>query len=110
MLFLGVEDNGDTTGICHKHQEYTMLKPFIASRTNPSIDTKVHLVNVETNIDVIVVEVQKSNQLISTSDGLIQRRRLKLDGTPEAVPFYPHEFIQRQSTLGLVDPSASIIS
>ena len=25
---------------------------------------------------------------------------------PEAVPFYPHEFIQRQSALGLIDPSA----
>jgi ATP-dependent DNA helicase RecG len=34
---------------------------------------------------------------------------LKLDGTPEAVPFYPHEFIQRQSSLGLVDPSAMVI-
>lgn len=110
LLFLGVEDSGEITGICHKHQEHTMLKPFIASRTNPSIDTKVYLVNVENNLDVIVVEVQKSNQLISTSEGLIQRRRLKLDGTPEAVPFYPHEFIQRQSTLGLIDPSATIIS
>jgi ATP-dependent DNA helicase RecG len=28
------------------------------------------------------------------------------NGKPEAVPFYPHEFIQRQSALGLIDPSA----
>jgi ATP-dependent DNA helicase RecG len=27
-------------------------------------------------------------------------------GRPEAVPFYPHEFMQRQSDMGLVDPSA----
>lgn len=27
-------------------------------------------------------------------------------GRPEAVPFYPHEFMQRQSAMGLVDPSA----
>jgi len=27
-------------------------------------------------------------------------------GRPEAVPFYPHEFMQRHSALGLVDPSA----
>ncbi|MCK9303765.1 MAG: putative DNA binding domain-containing protein [Bacteroidales bacterium] len=31
------------------------------------------------------------------------------DGTPEAVPFYPHEFIQRQSSMGLVDPSAMVL-
>ena len=32
--------------------------------------------------------------------------RLKADGTPEAVPFYPHEFSQRQSFLGALDPSS----
>jgi ATP-dependent DNA helicase RecG len=28
------------------------------------------------------------------------------NGKPEAVPFYPHEFVQRQSSLGIIDPSA----
>ncbi|EAZ99933.1 hypothetical protein MELB17_16268 [Marinobacter sp. ELB17] len=37
---------------------------------------------------------------------LPQRRRLKMDGSPEAVPFYPHEFVQRQSSIGVTDPSA----
>jgi ATP-dependent DNA helicase RecG len=32
-----------------------------------------------------------------------------VDGTPEAVPFYPHEFTQRQSSMSLVDPSATLI-
>ncbi len=32
------------------------------------------------------------------------------DGTPEAVPFYPHEFTQRQSSLGLLDPSAMVLA
>lgn len=31
------------------------------------------------------------------------------DGKPEAVPFYPHEFAQRQSVLGLIDLSATPI-
>ncbi len=52
------------------------------------------------------IQVPKSRQLVSTSDGLLQRRRLRMDGTPEAVPFYPHEFVQRQSSLGVTDPSA----
>lgn len=58
---------------------------------------------------VAQVVVQKSRPLISTSEGLLQRRRLKADGTPEAVPFYPHEFTQRQSSMNLVDPSATLI-
>lgn len=59
---------------------------------------------------VVVISVPKSRHLTSTSEGLLQRRRIKADGTPEAIPFYPHEFIQRQSSLGLVDPSAYIIT
>jgi len=43
---------------------------------------------------------------VATSDGLLQRRRLKADGLPECVPFYPHEFAQRQSDLGHLDCSA----
>lgn len=31
------------------------------------------------------------------------------NGKPEAVPFYPHEFIQRQSAMGLTDPSALLM-
>ena len=55
------------------------------------------------------IHVPKSRQLISTSDGLLQRRRLRVDGSPEAVPFYPHEFTQRQSSMGLMDPSAMML-
>ena len=52
------------------------------------------------------ISVPKSRQLVATSDGLMQRRRLRADGLPECVPFYPHEFAQRQSDLGLLDYSA----
>jgi ATP-dependent DNA helicase RecG len=30
------------------------------------------------------------------------------NGKPEAVPFYPHEFTRRQSSMGLTDPSAMV--
>jgi ATP-dependent DNA helicase RecG len=44
--------------------------------------------------------------LVATAEGLLQRRRLKADGTPECVPLYPHEIAQRQADLGLLDYSA----
>ena len=61
--------------------------------------------NIE-DMKVARIHVPKSRQLVSTSEGLLQRRRLMINGKPEAVPFYPHEFIQRQSALGLMDHSA----
>ena len=58
------------------------------------------------NKKILNIKAPKSRGIVSTSDGLLLRRRLMASGRPEAVPFYPHEFMQRQSDMGLVDPSA----
>lgn len=108
QLLLGVEDDGAITGLHTNHQNLSGLPVLIANRTNPPLAVRVE--GVETSKGRIArIEVPKSRQLVSTSDGLLQRRRLMATGKPEAVPFYPHEFIQRQSAMGLVDPSATII-
>ncbi len=104
-LFLGVEDGGTVTGLHANHLNVSGIPSLIANKTNPAIS--VHVERLELHDKAIArISVPKSRQLVSTSDGLLVRRRLKLDGTPEAVPFYPHEFIQRQSSMGLIDPSA----
>lgn len=105
VLLFGVEDDGTVTGLHANHANLAGLPALIANKTNPAIAIKVEPVEVQGK-HIAYISVPKSRQLVSTSDGLLQRRRLKLDGTPEAVPFYPHEFIQRQSSLGLTDPSA----
>lgn len=107
-LLLGAEDDGTPTGLHAEHQSVTGLPALVANRTNPSLSVRVQKQSIE-GITIARISVPKSRQLVSTSDGLLLRRRLKLDGKPEAVPFYPHEFIQRQSSLGLVDPSAMVI-
>jgi ATP-dependent DNA helicase RecG len=104
-LLLGVDDDGAITGLHANHINLAGLPALIANKTNPSIAVKVESVQLN-GFPIARIIVPKSRQLVSSSDGLLQRRRLKLDGTPEAVPFYPHEFIQRQSSLGLTDPSA----
>ncbi|MDO8843848.1 RNA-binding domain-containing protein [Methylicorpusculum sp.] len=104
-LLLGVEDNGDITGLHSNHKNLASLPALIANKTNPAIAVRVERCEIQ-GYYIGRITVPKSRQLVSTSDGLLQRRRLKLDGTPEAVPFYPHEFIQRQSAMGLTDPSA----
>ena len=104
-LLLGVEDDGTVTGLHPTHTRLDSLPALIANRTNPSLGVRVIPVSLPEGT-VARIQVPKSRHLVATSEGLLQRRRLKLDGTPEAVPFYPHEFMQRQSGLGLLDPSA----
>lgn len=105
-LLLGVEDNGGVTGLHPKHENLVGLPAMVANKTIPSLAVTVEALEIDGQwIGRIVVPL--SRQLISTAEGVVQRRRLKLDGTPESVPFYPHEFTQRQSSLGLVDPSAA---
>jgi len=104
-LLLGVEDDGTVTGLHANHLNVSGIPPLIANKTNPAISVRVERCELQGK-SFARISVPKSRQLVSTSDGLLVRRRLKLDGAPEAVPFYPHEFIQRQSSLGLVDPSA----
>ena len=107
-LLLGVEDDGTVTGLHTNHLNVLGIPSLIANKTNPAISVRVERYELPGKA-IARIGVPKSRQLISTSDGLLVRRRLKLDGTPEAVPFYPHEFIQRQSSLGLIDPSAMVL-
>jgi ATP-dependent DNA helicase RecG len=107
-LLLGVEDDGRITGLHANHMNISGIPSLVANKTNPAISIRVERFELQGK-SIARIIVPKSRQLVSTSDGLLVRRRLKLDGTPEAVPFYPHEFIQRQSSLGLVDPSAMLM-
>jgi ATP-dependent DNA helicase RecG len=104
-LYLGIEDDGTVSGLHANHSDTTGLSAMISNRTNPSISVRVEILEYE-GMQIARIRVPKSRQLISTSEGLLQRRRLLANGKPASVPFYPHEFIQRQSILGLTDPSA----
>src|SRR3984885_4398569 len=104
-VLLGVEDNGSITGLHPNHLNTMGIVALIANKTNPPVSVKIETYDIGDK-KVVRICVPKSRQLVSTSEGLLQRRRLMANGKPEAVPFYPHEFIQRQSALGLIDPSA----
>ncbi|KJF18438.1 divergent AAA domain protein [Acidithrix ferrooxidans] len=91
-LLLGVEDDGTVTGLNCKHLDVSSMPSLIANKTNPAVSVRVERYDLQQG-SVARIFVAKSRDLVATSDGLVVRRRLKLDGTPEAVPFYPHEFI-----------------
>jgi ATP-dependent DNA helicase RecG len=105
VILLGVEDSGTVSGIQPHHQDTMGLQALIANRTSPSVAVSTELIEYEGK-KILCITVPKSQSIVSSTEGLVLRRRLMVSGRPEAVPFYPHEFIQRQSALGLMDPSA----
>ena len=108
-IYLGVEDDGRITGLHSKHRNFSTLAAMITNRTNPSLSVRVTAI---TEADHIIarIEVPKMSRLVATSEGRLLRRRLQADGTPQCVPFYPHEFATRQSDLGVLDYSALPVS
>jgi ATP-dependent DNA helicase RecG len=105
IVLVGVEDDGTVTGAHPDHQDPPGLAALVANRTNPPIAVGAELFEAQGHC-VLLIRVPKARAIVSTSEGLLVRRRLLADGRPEAVPFYPHEFTQRQSAIGLTDPSA----
>ncbi len=104
-LYLGVEDDGSTTGVHDAHRDCSGLPALISNRTAPALTVQVEPIETG-DLLVLRIHVPKARQITATSDGIIKRRRLRPDGQPECVPFLPHEFASRESDLGLMDTSA----
>lgn len=108
VLYLGVEDNGDITGVHKKHRDPNGAMALIANKTVPSLSVRAEIIE-EEGIEVLQIQIPMSKTIIATSDGKIQRRRLKPDGSPENVPMYPYEIPGRLSSLSQIDYSAQIL-
>lgn len=108
VLYLGVEDNGEITGVHKKHRDPNGAMALIANKTVPSLSVRAEIIE-EEGIEVLQIQIPMSKTIIATSDGKIQRRRLKPDGSPENVPMYPYEIPGRLSSLSRLDYSAQIL-
>lgn len=106
-LYLGVEDDGEITGLHEKHKDITQLAALIANRTIPPISVKTELVDYDRT--VLKISVPKKTSIVATSSGKMLRRRIKADGTPENIPMYPYEIANRLSSLSLLDFSAQAV-
>jgi len=104
-LYLGVEDDGEITGLHSSHMDTTQLAAFIANRTVPPVTVRVEYIDVYEK-PIAKIYVQKKTAIVASSAGKIQRRRQKPNGEPENVPMYPYEIATRLSTLSLFDYTA----
>lgn len=105
VLYLGVEDNGDITGVHPHHKDTIGVTALIANSTVPSVSVRAEII-VEEEQDVLKIEIPISRTVVSTSSGKMLRRRLKADGAPEVIPMYSYEVVTRLSELALLDFSA----
>ena len=103
-LYLGVEDDGEITGLNPEHSDITRLSAFIANKTVPPVPVRCEILDWQT--PVLKISVPRRTSITASSSGKIQRRRLKTDGTPENIPMYPYEMAGRLSDLSLFDYSA----
>ncbi|MGI6137599.1 MAG: RNA-binding domain-containing protein [Candidatus Hydrogenedentales bacterium] len=106
-LYLGVEDNGDISGLQADHKDPTRLAAFIANNTVPPVSVRCEIIG--SAVPVVKISVPRSACIVASSDGKILRRRLKADGKPENIPMYPHEIQTRLSFLRLLDFSAQAV-
>ena len=108
-LWLGVEDDGQATGLHADHMVLTGLAGMVAARTSPALQVRVEALQVG-GVPVAKITVPKAQGEAATQAGMYVRRRIKHDGTPECVPMLPHERISRASSFGLVDVSAKAVA
>lgn len=104
-FFLGVEDNGDITGLHPYHKDPSKLAAFIANKTIPPVAVQTELIDAEDK-KYLIITVPKYSAIVAASNGKVLRRRIKSDGEPENIPMYPYEMNSRLSSLCMLDYSA----
>ena len=108
-IYIGIEDDGRITGIHEQHQNNIIgLGAMIANHTVPPQTVRIELISCP--LPVVKIEVSISRTTVASSSGKILRRRMKVDGTPENVPLYPHEINARLAELGQLDYSAQPVA
>lgn len=104
-LYLGIEDNGNITGLSQRHRDPIGLAAMIANKTRPSLSVRTEVI-LNNDIAVMAIHIPKSYSIVASVSGKILKRRLKTNGEPEVVPMYPYEIFSRLSDLRKLDFSA----
>lgn len=109
QLYLRVEDDGEISGVHKNHADEIGVVALIANKTVPSVSSRAEKIS-EEGKPVLKIDIPMSRTIVASSEGKILRRRLKIDGSPQNIPMYPHEINTRLSQLSLLDFSAQIVA
>jgi ATP-dependent DNA helicase RecG len=108
VLLVGVEDDGQVTGARPRHglvSDPLRVQSLIQGRTVPALTTRVHLQDYQGQ-SLLIIEVPRAERPVGTAGGHFLRRAVGADGRPICLPFFHHEMVSREATLGLLDYSA----
>lgn len=111
FLLIGVGDDGVPHGAQPRHGQQThpvRLQALIASRTEPSVEVTVELVEAE-GVEVIVVAVTPADSVVGTQSGRYLRRAIDLHGRPQCLPMRPDEIVSRAGSVGAQDFSKVVV-
>lgn len=110
-LLIGVGDDGIPHGAQPRHGPRThpvRLQALIASRTEPSVEAAVELVDVE-DVEVVVIAVIPADSVVATQSGRYLRRAIDVHGRPQCLPMRPHEVVSRAGSVGAQDFSRVVV-
>lgn len=102
VILVGVEDDGTISGCTSYNQQNLMESIF--DKTMPNLFTDIEKTTIEGK-DVLMISVERSSEIISTTNGIVYRRLGK-----NTKPWHPSEY-SSQITAGFKgDYSAKLIS
>lgn len=109
-IYLGVEDDGEITGVHKKHKDSIGLQAMVVNRTVPPVSVSSALIE-EEGKQVQKINVPKNlNSVTATSEGKIVKRRINANGEAENRPVYPYKIATQLSQLGRLDFSATVLT
>ena len=111
FLLIGVSDDGTPHGAQPRHGPQThpiRIQALIGSRTEPSVEVAVELVEVD-EAEVLVIVVTAPDSVVGTQSGRYLRRAIDVHGRPQCLPMRPHEVVSRAGSVGAQDYSKVVV-
>ncbi len=86
------------------------IKGTILERTNPHLQTEVNFIKINETSTVVVITVEKTDFVVSTTNGRFLKRQFNSQGEPQNIPMTQDEILRETSKIGINDLSAIIIN
>ena len=103
VIYVGVEQDGEMTGLCFECSDALRIIAAIANNTVPPIHATAEYVR--EGVPVVAVSIPKADGVAATASGKVLRRALTLGGSLENVTLFPSKMPAHASERQ-IDPSA----
>ena len=102
-----MDNDGEVVGVAPRHGTETFphrIEALVANKTEPAVFADCTMEEVD-GLDVLVIAVPMTQNVVATSDGRYVRRAIDVHGKPQCLPMKPHEVVARAANIGTQDYS-----